>query len=217
MPRDRENRRKQQNTRLNIAATAARIMAEDGIEDFSLAKRKAARQLGGLSSYMLPDNAEIEEALRTYQSLYQGDEQRERIAYLRRCAIDAMQTLTAFRPYLCGSVLSGTAGRYSDIDLQLFTEDSKSVELYLLNRNFQYEVGSVSYFVGDREGSATMLTLDWQDVTLNLIVHPAVNERVTLKSGIAGRPIARAGIAAVRLLLTGDAQSGEAVHITGSK
>jgi len=217
MPRDRENRRKQQNTRLNIAATAARIMAEDGIEDFSLAKRKAARQLGGLSSYMLPDNAEIEEALRTYQSLYQGDEQRERIAYLRRCAIDAMQTLTAFRPYLCGSVLSGTAGRYSDIDLQLFTEDSKSVELYLLNRNFQYEVGSVRYFVGDREGSATMLTLDWQDVTLNLIVHPAVNERVTLKSGIAGRPIARAGIAAVRLLLTGDAQSGEAVHITGSK
>ncbi len=217
MPRDRENRRKQQNTRLNIAATAARIMAEDGIEDFSLAKRKAARQLGGLSSYMLPDNAEIEEALRTYQSLYQGDEQRERIAYLRRCAIDAMQTLTAFRPYLCGSVLSGTAGRYSDIDLQLFTEDSKSVELYLLNRNFQYEVGLVSYFVGDREGSATMLTLDWQDVTLNLIVHPAVNERVTLKSGIAGRPIARAGIAAVRLLLTGDAQSGEAVHITGSK
>ena len=123
----------------------------------------------------------------------------------------------AFRPYLCGSVLSGTAGRYSDIDLQLFTEDSKSVELYLLNRNFQYEVGLVSYFVGDREGSASMLTLDWQDVTLNLIVHPAVNERVTLKSGIAGRPIARAGIAAVRLLLTGDAQSGEAVHITGSK
>ena len=217
MPRDRDHRRKQQYTRLNIAAAAARIMAEDGIEDYSLAKRKAARQLGGLAAHMLPDNAEIEAALRAYQSLYQGDEQRERIAYLRSCAIAAMQSLAEFQPYLCGSVLSGTAGRYSDIDLQLFTDDSKSVELYLLNRNIQYEAGAVRYFVGDREGSAALLTLDWQGGVLKLIVYPTNEERVTLKSGIAGRPIARAGIAAVRQLLNEGGQSGADVHAALSK
>ena len=33
--------------RREIAALAARMMAEDGISDFGFAKRKAARQLGG--------------------------------------------------------------------------------------------------------------------------------------------------------------------------
>ncbi len=37
---------RQTGMRARIAATAARIMAEDGIEDFALAKRKAARRLG---------------------------------------------------------------------------------------------------------------------------------------------------------------------------
>ena len=32
--------------RMRIAQIAARIMAEDGIDDFGLAKRKAARQIG---------------------------------------------------------------------------------------------------------------------------------------------------------------------------
>ena len=33
-------------TRSRIAHLAARLMAEDGIEDYALAKRKAARQAG---------------------------------------------------------------------------------------------------------------------------------------------------------------------------
>jgi len=41
---------KQTNTRARIAAAAARLMAEDGIDDFALAKRKAAKQLGVLES-----------------------------------------------------------------------------------------------------------------------------------------------------------------------
>ena len=216
MPRDRDNRRKQQHTRLSIAAAAARIMAEDGIEDFSLAKRKAARQLGGLAPHMLPDNEEIEEALRTYHSLYQCDEQRERIKHLRRCAIDVMLALAAFQPYLCGSVLSGTAGRYSNIDLQLFTDESKSVELYLLNRDLKYEVGTARYYVGDRESSAPMLKLDWEEIPLNVVVYPAIEERVNIKSGIAGRVIARASAAAVRQLLAEDELSGLEDNLSGN-
>jgi hypothetical protein len=34
---------KQTSTRARIAAAAARLMAEDGIDDFALAKRKAAK------------------------------------------------------------------------------------------------------------------------------------------------------------------------------
>ena len=59
------------NIREHIAYLAARIMAEDGIEDHALAKRKAARQAGAVDARQLPDNEEIDAALRTYRLLYQ--------------------------------------------------------------------------------------------------------------------------------------------------
>src|SRR5262245_43231570 len=141
MPKD--SKPKQQQMRTRIAAAAARLMAEDGVEDFALAKRKAARQLGAEDTQSLPKNEEIEAELRAYQSLYQGEEQRERIQYLRRCALEAMQLLERFRPYLAGPVLSGTAGRYSDIDLQLFTDDGKAVEHFLLSQRSEEQTSEL--------------------------------------------------------------------------
>ena len=51
---------RQTDMRARIAAAAARLMAEDGIDDFALAKRKAARQLGASDTESLPRNDEIE-------------------------------------------------------------------------------------------------------------------------------------------------------------
>jgi len=196
---------KQQHMRARIAATAARIMAEDGVEDFALAKRKAARQLGAEDTQALPRNEEIEFELRAYQALYQDAEQRERIRHLRSQALQAMRLLEPFRPYLSGPVLKGTAGRYSDIDLQLFTDDSKAVEIFLLNRTIPYEATQQRRFAGDRERAVSVLKLDWEGVPLNVAVYSANDERGTLKTTLAGRPIERAGIQAVTQLLARDA------------
>ncbi len=201
MPKD--NKQKLQLMRARIAAAAARIMAEDGVDDFSLAKRKAARQLGAESTHALPDNGEIEEALRSYQSLYQGDEQRQRVAALRERALAAMRKFAAFKPYLWGAVLKGTAGRYSDIDLQLFTDDPKAVELFLLNNKLSYEAADERRRVGGQARAVTVLRLDWDGVTLNLSVYPANDERVALRSASGERLIERAGIDAVRELIAG--------------
>ncbi len=141
MPRERG---RQNHMRARIAATAARLMAEDGIDDFAMAKRKAARQLGAVDTQSMPANDEVEAELRAYHSLYQADEQRDRILELRAVALDAMQALAGFRPYLSGPVLKGTAGRYADIDLQLFTDDHKAVEMFLLNRAVPYATCSSS-------------------------------------------------------------------------
>src|SRR5205807_9197714 len=78
----RENKLKQQQMRMRIAAAAARMMVEDGLEDFALAKRRAARQLGAEDTQALPKHEEIEVGLRAYQSLYERGEPRERIPYL---------------------------------------------------------------------------------------------------------------------------------------
>jgi hypothetical protein len=190
--------------RARIAAVAARLMAEDGVDNFALAKRKAARQLGAGDTESLPANEEVEAELRAYQSLYQGDEQRDRVRALREVALDAMRSLAAFRPYLSGPVLKGTAGRYADVDLQLFTDDLKAVELFLLNRNVPYDVSEVRHYCGDESRAVPVLRVDWDDVPVNLAVYAAKDERAALKASLAGRPMERAGIAAVSALMNAD-------------
>lgn len=190
--------------RLRIAAAAARLMAEDGIDDYALAKRKAAKQLGADDTRSLPGNEEIEAELRAYQSLYQNEEQRERIRELRTKALEVMRLLANFRPYLAGAVLKGTAGRYGEIDLQLFTDDSKAVEIALLNRNLAYDISDEHRFASGRERAVSVLKLVWEGVPLNVSVYASNDERATLKNSAGGRAIERAGIDTVADLLAVD-------------
>src|SRR5437870_13832170 len=186
----KESKFKQQ-MRARIAAAAARMMAEDGLDDFALAKRKAARQLGAEDTRWLPKNEEIEVELRAYQSLYQGEEQRERIHYLRERALEAMRLLERFRPYLAGAVLRGTAGRYSDIDLQLFTDDGKAVELFLLSRNIEYGIFDPSHYRGDEARAVSVLMLNWRAVPVAPAVCSLKQERAMLRPTLAWRLIER--------------------------
>jgi len=192
---------RQNGTRVRIAAAAARIMAEDGIDDFALAKRKAAKQLGAADRQSLPTNDEIEAELRAYRALYQADEHSERIAELRRVALDAMRTLERFNPYLTGPVLRGIAGRYAEIDLQLFPESAKEVEIFLLERGVPYDTHEGRRYSGDRAHAVTVLSLDWQGARLKLSVFDQRDERIALKTSQAGRVMERAGISEVGALI----------------
>ena len=61
------------NLRRALAQEAARIMAEHGVGDFLIAKRKAAERLGVVDgAALLPKNREIESALAEYQRLFGG-------------------------------------------------------------------------------------------------------------------------------------------------
>jgi len=201
----RENNRKQSQMRARIAAAAARLMAEDGIDDFALAKRKAARQLGASDTQSLPANDEVETELKAYQALYQGEEQRSRIRELRAVALDAMRSLVAFNPYLAGAVLKGTAGRYADIDLQLFTDDQKAVEMFLVNQSLAYAVSEQRHYCGDEPRAVPVLTVEWRGVPLNLAVYASKDERSSLKATLSGRPIERASLSTVSALVDSDA------------
>jgi hypothetical protein len=192
---------RQNQLRQRIAAAAARLMAEDGIDDFAVAKRKAARQLGAVETHSLPGNDEIEEQLRAYQSLYQAEEQQEQLRALREQALEVMQLLRDFRPYLTGPVLKGTAGRFSDIDLQVFTDDDKSIELLLLNRGIPYDGVPLRRFNGEQARTGSLLKIDWDGTMVKVAVHAANDERLALKSSPAGRPIERATLEAVSRML----------------
>jgi hypothetical protein len=195
---------KQTGTRARIAAAAARLMAEDGIDDFALAKRKAAKQLGAADSQALPGNDEIEAELRAYLALYQADEHPQRVAELREIALDVMQALQRFNPYLTGPVLKGIAGPYAEIELQLFPDSVKEVEIFLLDRNLSYETRETRRYAGDRVHAVSVLSLLWDGAPLRLSIFDQRDERVALKTSQAGRVMDRAGIAEVGALVRGE-------------
>ena len=163
----KERSKKYEHMRERIAYLAARLIAEDGIDDFSQAKRKAAQQIGAPDTHCLPNNGEIEKALRTFRSLYQQEEQPRVLAHLRQTALQLMRLLERFTPYLSGPVLTGTAGKYSEIDLQLYTDSVKDVEFFLIDRHIPYRVGEI------RTGSVSVpvFYLEQDGVKANVAVY----------------------------------------------
>ena len=198
----RSNR--QTDMRARIAAAAARIMAEDGVDDFALAKRKAARQLGAADTHALPRNDEIEAELRAYRTLYQADEHPHVIDELRRVAFEVMQALERFSPYLTGPVLSGLAGPYAEIDLQLFPDSAKEVEIFLLDRGVPFTTSEARRYSGDRARAVSLISADWEGYPVRLSVFDPRDERVALKTSQAGRVMDRAGIAEVSAILSAE-------------
>jgi len=183
--------------REQLAQHAAKLMAEGGITDHALAKRKAARQLGAADTQHLPSNQEVDEALHSYRALYQDDSHPDILYHLREEALDAMRLLAVFNPYLVGSVLSGTADENSDINLMLFSDDAKAVLLFLLKHNLEFEDGEWKVRVGGHEENVPSYTLTGEFGTQTHIIVLPENAR---HSG-SRHPETHADIAAVEALL----------------
>jgi len=176
--------------RERIAHLAARLMAEDGIEDYALAKRKAAHQAGVPDTRELPNNDEIDGALRLYRELYQKDHPAQ-LRELRQLALEVMDELACFNPYLTGGVLRGNAGKYAGIHLQLFTDNAKSVEHYLLRRNTDFRRGDAHLYAGDMPLAAPVFCFDRAGVDIHLTVLSLRELRSQLKASPQGKPIER--------------------------
>jgi len=187
--------------RSRIAYLAARLMAEDGIEDYALAKRKAARQAGMPETRELPTNEEVEEAFRIYQQIYHQDEHRNRLRVLRETAVRAMREFARFNPHLTGSVLNGNAGKYADVNLQLFTDNEKAVELYLIDRRIPYTSAQSRLYSGEAMRTVPVYTLSDHDTDIELTVLSMLDLRGPLRTSREGKNIERAKLQAVEQLL----------------
>jgi len=203
MPKHRSQR--EQKLSLHIAHLAARLMAVDGVADYAAAKQKAARQAGLADANLLPDNAEIEAALRDYQGLYQSEEQPAHLRRLREIAVKVMREFDDFRPALVGSVLAGTAGQHSDVNLQVFTDDPKALTLFLLNRRHRFEEGSRSLRRGGRMEDVPQISLAIEDVTVTMTVMDLDDERSAARSRGDGGALQRARVEQVEALLASGA------------
>ncbi|HET8694440.1 MAG TPA: hypothetical protein VFM33_07230 [Aquabacterium sp.] len=186
-----------------IAATAARLVVEEGLE-YGPAKRRAVKQLGLNNRTDLPDNDQVEEAVFEYLSVFCADTQPQELVALRETAMQWMQRLQEFRPHLTGAVWRGTATRLNDIHLQLYCDDSKSAEIQLINLGLPYDVGAVP---GPRGAEVDRLSLTipcpalGEPIGLHLTILDKDDLRGALKSTSRGLP-ERGDLSAVQALLT---------------
>lgn len=131
-----------------IAEAAARLVVEEG-QEYGPAKRRAVKQLGLPARTALPDNLQLEQAVRAYIDLFCADTQPGELLALRRLALQWMQKLKDFRPHISGAVWHGTATQHSDIYLQLFCDDPKSAEIRLIDMGVRYQPATVNGFHGE--------------------------------------------------------------------
>jgi hypothetical protein len=190
--------------RTEIAAAAARLVARDGA-DYGTAKRKAARQILGERQAndlqnLLPDNAQIEDEVRLYHALFNADTQPARLFRLRSLALQVMELLEQYNPFLTGAVLNGTAGEHNDIHLQLFADSAKEVQIFLLNKNLQIEISESPHFRGPRFEPVETVSFMWQKEGVHIELYETDDMRGAKKK--SGDKLLRADIAEVRTLLT---------------
>lgn len=188
--------------RADITATAARLVVEEGME-FGPAKRKAARDLRASPRAGLPDNDELEAAVREYIALHCAETQPLELAALRQLALVWMQRLKDFRPHLAGAVWLGTATRLSDIHIQLFCDDPKSAEIALIDHGIPYEVRSITGFQGgevDALSFAARCADLGEMVGLHLMIYDHDDLRGALRKDNQGRT-PRGDLAAVQKLV----------------
>ncbi|HDP88941.1 MAG TPA: hypothetical protein ENN42_03160, partial [Thioalkalivibrio sp.] len=127
--------------RLLIAEEAARLVLDEGFEDFGLAKRKAAEHLGLGATRNLPKNVEVEAAVLERQSLFQTEAERANVARLREAALQAMRMFESYAPRLVGSALKGTAHAGRRITLHLFADSVEELCFLLMDRKIPYQLG----------------------------------------------------------------------------
>ena len=178
-------------TAQEIAATAARLVVEEGLE-FGPAKRRAVRELGLSPRQALPDNDSLEREVFDYVQLFCADTQPQELLALRQLALTWMRRLEEFRPHLSGAVWRGTATRLSDIYIQLFCDDSKQAELQLLDKGVRFEVSSVSGFQGETVDALSIHSrcpVLNEDIGVHLMVYDYDDLRGALLPDSRGKPM----------------------------
>ncbi len=200
--------------RKELAAAAARLIVEDGL-DYLAAKRKAVHQLLGAGAHpeAQPDNDDVQAQVQLYLALFHGDEHPKLLWNLRRAALRLMEEFAEFRPHLAGAVWNGTATVHSPLHLLLFSDDAKAVEIHCINGGIPYRVAEAPHFAGKQ--SVERLDFEWPlrqsdafstrtpSVMSTLSLYPLKDERGVLlpASRSSGKQAERGTLQAVRALV----------------
>ncbi len=185
-----------------LAQEAARIIVEQGIEDYRIAKMKAAERLGMAERGSLPGNGEIEQAVAEHLKLFRHDTHSTILQTMRAAALSAMELLAPFTPRLVGPVLAGTAGEHTPVNLHVFSDSVEQVAFRLQEGGVVYKPFERRY-KSRRGRTETYAAFSFMhsDSTIEATVFPFDGIRQAPISPVNGKPMRRADARAVQEML----------------
>ncbi|MDQ2070212.1 hypothetical protein [Natronospira bacteriovora] len=191
--------------RSRLAQEAARILAEEGVRDYLVAKRKAADRLGLGGSQqrgLIPNNVEIESALTEYLRLFQGEEQEEHLREMRQAAAEAMKLLKPFSPRLVGGVLDGNATLHSDIGIHVFADMPEAVYMHLMDKGIPVDIDERRLRrANGNHADYPVYRFIAGDVGIDITVFGIHERGHAPKSPVDGKPMRRGTLADLEALL----------------
>ena len=181
-----------QQLRIRVAQQAARLIADHGIRDYQLAKRKAAEQLGLDSKNSMPRNDEIEEALRAYQQLFDAENTEARLETLRGAAIDCMQLFTDYDPLLTGRIVQGTATAHTPITIHIFSENPRVIATLLMDLDIEFDASEKRLRINSEiQNDFPCFLFNFKQHKVELLVLPHQLQRQAPLSKENARPMKR--------------------------
>ncbi|MGD2030954.1 MAG: hypothetical protein PVI25_01480 [Gammaproteobacteria bacterium] len=200
----RRQSNKASHLRTQVANEAARIMREQGVKDYRLAKRKAAERLGARERSSLPGNDEIAAALTEQQRLFGGGLYEAHLQRLRTTAIRAMRLFEGFQPRLVGPVLTGAVTENSDVSLHVFADTPENIAMRLLENRIPYDIAERRVrYTSERTENMPAYRFMAGDVTVEIVVFPMASIRQPPTCPVDGRPMRRARLAELSELIGG--------------
>jgi len=161
-----------------ILHETARIICEESLLDYKMAKQKAAQRLGFGSHASLPDNASVQAAVIAYQKLYGGDEYRQYLQALRQVAVQAMRLMAEFSPRLVGGAVSGAITAAHRVQLHAFPEQPEALDIFLQDRNIPYEQDERRYRYADgSEREIPLVRFEAGDIGVDVAAFAPGDER----------------------------------------
>jgi hypothetical protein len=185
-----------------LAQEAARIIVEQGIQDYRVAKIKAAERLGMSERGSLPGNAEIEKAVSEHLALFGRESHVDLLLILRRAALSAMEMLAPFTPRLVGPVLHGTASTNSPVNLHVFADNAEVVAVRLQESRVQYRPFERRLKSRrDRVDTFAAFRFIQDEAAIEATVFPIDGVRQAPISPVNGKPMRRADKSTILKLL----------------
>lgn len=186
-----------------ISAEAARIIAEEGVQDFHAAKRKAAVRLNQSEMRHLPSNQEIEVALAQHLRLFHAQDLPRTLHALRTLALEAMRMLHTFEPRLVGAVLSGNVTPHSEIQLHLAADTPEEVAFLLQGLHVPYETASRRLrYGGERHENLPAYRFLADGSVVELVIFTRHGAREIPLSPVDGKPMRHVNTKELETLLS---------------
>jgi thiol-disulfide isomerase/thioredoxin len=118
----------------------------------------------------MPDNDEIDEALREHLDLFDAAGHEERRESIQLAAIELMEQLAQWSPLITGAAWKGLVTEHAVLHLQIADGHAKEVAIDLINRGLDFDAAETTGSGG--RGRIEVLVGHWRNWPVMIAMHP---------------------------------------------